>query len=466
MFEASCPSALLDYFRMPYAVSGNGGRLESIRPLAGERALLWPRDGAWSADAPRHGFLGPIAIFGRLLPDAAARALLGRGWEEWLPILEPGGERVASVWRSEAGSVFLPFDPDDVMRAYWSESYRDVTVGPGSRRATVAGRRAYYAARPLLPKRVQLGLRRLFSLVQARTRFPAWPMETSLHDLYDLLLGQLAELAGEPVPVLAPWPEGRAWALVLTHDVETSAGYRDLAGLRGLESEHGYRSSWNFVPLRYEVDDGLVRELWEDGFEVGVHGLRHDGRDLSSAERVSAMRAYAERWGAEGFRSPATHRSWDLMPRLGFGYDSSYPDTDPFEPQPGGCCSWLPFTNDGLVELPITLPQDHTLFEILRHRNEGLWLEKTFALRARGGMALLLTHPDYMGAAGRLQAYGRFLRIFAEDESVWRALPVEVAAWWRRRAASRLERGQNGGWRVVGPAAEEGRVALVEAGDS
>ena len=111
--------------------------------------------------------------------------------------------------------------------------------------------------------------------------------------------------------------------------------------------------------------------IWKFPFEVGVHGLYHDGRDLESLEtlreRLPEMRAYAEHWGSVGFRSPATHRCWEWMPTLGFDYDSSYPDTDPFEPQGGGCCSLLPFFNEGLVELPITLPQDHTLFVILQN---------------------------------------------------------------------------------------------------
>ena len=68
-----------------------------------------------------------------------------------------------------------------------------------------------------------------------------------------------------------------------------------------------------------------------------MHGLYHDGRDLESEktllERLPAIRSHAERWGAVGFRSPATHRDWRLMRLLGFEYDSSSPDTDPFEPQ-------------------------------------------------------------------------------------------------------------------------------------
>ncbi len=48
-----------------------------------------------------------------------------------------------------------------------------------------------------------------------------------------------------------------------------------------------------------------------------------------------------------------------------------------------------------MVEFPITLPQDHTLFTILDDADDRLWLHKTTAIRHRRGMALVLTHPDY-----------------------------------------------------------------------
>jgi hypothetical protein len=149
------------------------------------------------------------------------------------------------------------------------------------------------------------------------------------------------------------------------------------------------------------------------------------------------------------------------MPLLGFDYDSSYPDTDPFEPDAGGCCTWLPFLNDDLVELPITLTQDHTLFAILRHDDERAWVEKASFLRRQGGMALLITHPDYTIEPRVGDAYARFLAAFAGDETAWHALPRDVSAWWRRRAASSLER-HGDDWIVVGPAAGEATVELVE----
>ena len=196
-----------------------------------------------------------------------------------------------------------------------------------------------------------------------------------------------------------------------------------------------------------------------------MHGLYHDGRDLESLADARGAPARDPRRGRAvgtplGFRSPATHRSWELMPLLGFDYDSSYPDTDPFEPQAGGCCSLLPFFNENLVELPITLPQDHTAFVILRHADESIWVEKTSFIRSRGGMALLITHPDYFTDGKLVGCYERFLARFADDPSAWRALPRDVSAWWRRRAASGLEL-TDGEWRIVGPAADEGRVAFT-----
>jgi peptidoglycan/xylan/chitin deacetylase (PgdA/CDA1 family) len=259
-----------------------------------------------------------------------------------------------------------------------------------------------------------------------------------LHDLVDLVVQLLSEATGSPVETAQPWPGETTWAFVLTHDVETAAGLANVDTVRALEESRGLRSSWNLVPERYDIDAERVGALARDGHEIGVHGLRHDGRDLVSGrvlrKRLPRMRAAADRWGAVGFRAPATQRSWELMPTLGFEYDSSYPDTDPYEPQAGGCCTWLPFRNGDLVELPITVPQDHTVFEILQHEDESLWVEKIDFLRERGGLALVLTHPDYLLPGSRaLAAYDRLLERYANDATAWHALPREVASWWRTR---------------------------------
>ncbi len=484
MFEATAPFAFFDYFRVPYTLAGTGPR-PSVPPGwaalwpsgqgDGGRALLWP-----TIDGPPYATTGAgryrlnrSTIFGHVVADGAAQGPAGPGWLPVAPILDGRGRAVASVRRDADGSVVLPFDPGEVMWRYWSEGYRDVDRSAVASGARAAALRAYYLARPLLPRRVQIGLRQAFARVQGAPSFPAWPVETSLHDLYDWLFDLVGSLAGAPVPCIDPWPDGHTWALVLTHDVEAKGGYARMDRLRDVERAAGYRSSWNFVPLRepaderYEVTEDVLRGLRDEGCEVGVHGLRHDGRDLASLdalrERLPAIRSYAERWGAVGFRSPATQRSWDLMPLLGFSYDSSFSDSDPYEPTPGGSCSLYPFFDADMVELPITLPQDHTVFTILRRRDATLWLTKAEHVRAAGGMALVLTHPDYADDERMVAAYRLLLQTHRNDPAAWRALPREVDAWWRERAASSLEETPTG-WVVRGPASGRGRVRLREPG--
>jgi hypothetical protein len=480
VFESSHPFAFFDYFRVPYQVTsashaGMPAAIGRLQPEDHARhpgpSLLWLVAGGHGRRHPRSQRLGRFQLNGFTfvghLSTADPVAMLetvGAGWRPTDPIRDSSGHPVSAVWRDDHGSVFLPFDPGEVMHQLWSESYTTVGSAALLGIARLVMIRAYYVVRPLLPRRTQLAMRRVFARRQGRPAFPAWPVEHSLHDMYSWLFATVTGVAGRPVPWLDPWPTGRSWALVLTHDVETDVGYADLGLLRDGERAHGYRSSWNFVPERYDVDEETLNGLRDEGCEIGVHGLRHDGRDLGSArlldQRLPAIRAHADRWGAVGFRSPGTQRSWELMPRLGFEYDSSYPDTDPYEPQPGGCCTYLPFFNEQMVELPITLPQDHTMFEILGHTDGDLWTAKARDIRARGGMVLALTHPDYARNDALALAWKQLLDEFADDDSVWQALPREVASWWRRRQASSVILDDDR-WVVRGPAAGEAQVRLT-----
>lgn len=484
MFESSSQFALFDYFRVPYvvqqaqsaAVLRGTAAVHWLRavehPGRARRSLMWPGPAAWPSGRAAPARMGRYRLadctfFGHVLTGLPQQARdLGHGWRPAEQISDAQGRVVAAIWRNRDGSIFLPFDPGEAMLQFWSEGY--LNLGRSSLAAVKpALRRCYYFARPMMPRAFQVKLRQAFTRVQGRSSFPAWPVEDSLHSLYRWLFAAVAEIAGGPVPFLSLWPDGRSWALVLTHDVETEVGYRTMGLLRDAERELGYRSSWNFVAERYRVEDASVRALQEEGCEVGVHGLRHDGRDLASwrvmEKRLPAMRANADRWHAVGFRSPSTQRDWCMMPRLGFDYDSSYTDTDPYEPQAGGCCTYLPYFNESMVELPITLPQDHTLFFILPDSGADIWIRKARFLRERSGMALVLSHPDYARDQRVANGYRELLETFDGDHTVWHALPSEVARWWRQRDASALCR-DGDGWRVEGPASDRGRVGFAGAG--
>jgi peptidoglycan/xylan/chitin deacetylase (PgdA/CDA1 family) len=301
----------------------------------------------------------------------------------------------------------------------------------------------YYAVKPLLPRRLQLAMRRAYAPRQAARAFPAWPNEPVLVNAwYAELRERILAQDGAPVPLVGLWPHGRRFACALTHDVEGPAGIANIDRVLEVERRHGFVSSWNFVAEWYDIPDGTFERIREAGGEIGLHAIKHDGKLFGSRARfeaeLPAIHSYLARWGAEGFRSPATGRNADWMHELACSYDTSFPDSDPFEPQPGGCCSIWPFFFGEVVELPITLVQDHTLFEILRDPSNGPWERKTEWLKRHHGLVNLIAHPDYLLSDERLARYEAFLVFLNRHrEEGWFALPREVASWWRARERMR-----------------------------
>ena len=173
-----------------------------------------------------------------------------------------------------------------------------------------------------------------------------------------------------------------------------------------LELNHGFRSAFNFVPEgEYRVSKATRDALERAGFEVGVHGLEHDGKLYNSKVKFAAKAArineYLRQWCVCGFRSPLMQHKLGWLHQLDVEYDCSTFDTDPFEPEPDGVGTVFPFwvpgpKGSGYVELPYSLIQDFTLFVLFREPNIDVWKKKLDWVVAHGGMALLTTHPDYM----------------------------------------------------------------------
>jgi hypothetical protein len=242
--------------------------------------------------------------------------------------------------------------------------------------------------------------------------------------------------------IRAFWPEGKGFVVVLTHDIESADGQKFVSTIADLEESFGFRSSFNFVTDLYRIDKGLMADLQQRGFEIGVHGSKHDGKLFNSQilfiQSVKQINESLSKFGAVGFRSPFTLRQPEWMQELNIEYDLSFFDTDPFEPMPGGTMSIWPFFIGHFVELPYTLVQDYTLTSILSETSPHIWLEKVDFIQAHRGMALINTHPDYLRKEINLDVYREFLQNIKERQESWNALPHEVATWWRARASGRL----------------------------
>lgn len=293
----------------------------------------------------------------------------------------------------------------------------------------------YYIIRPLLPRILQLAFRKVVIRPDRILTQNIWP----------ILKG-----SDQKPPKWQGWPGGKKFALILTHDVEEYEGCQVSKKLAEIEQKLGFRSAFFFVPERYNVSPSLREYLVKQGFEVGVHGLKHDGK-LYFSERVFKNRAvhinrYLKKWQAVGFRSPSMHHNLEWLKILDIKYDSSTFDTDPFEPQPEGVSTIFPFwvkgnrSGNSYVELPYTLPQDSTLFLLLRERNIDIWKMKTDWIVENGGVLLLITHPDYMRFDKNdlrknkypSEYYIEFLKFIKNKykDQYWHALPREVAQFW------------------------------------
>lgn len=359
--------------------------------------------------------------------------------------------KLPEAWRAPLESHNFQSERD--AEHFLLEKYR-----PEELRRPPSGLQVYYPLKRWLPAGVRHYLHSLLVRMRERPTFPHWPYETSMLRLTTHWLeAGLMKMQSRDGWHIGFWPDNYECCIVLTHDVEGTAGFERIEAMAELEDKYGFRSAWNLPLDQYPIDWQRLEKLKKLGFEVGAHGLSHDGRLFRSIEDFQVLapklEALARDHDLRGFRSPSTLRRIEWLQQLDFDFDSSFADTDPYEPQPGGCCSLFPFFLGDMVELPYTLPQDHTLVHLLRREALPVWAAKARWIASVGGMILTLVHPDYYGRQPYLAEYEELLKQLRDTEGAWRALPSEVASWWKRRARMTLEV-QSGKPRIAGSSTE------------
>jgi glycosyltransferase involved in cell wall biosynthesis/peptidoglycan/xylan/chitin deacetylase (PgdA/CDA1 family) len=428
--------------------------------LQAKRARRAMADLEWESASQR--YLGALGVASTSRPPAVARrpvpSLLSPPEGDGTSLRDPGlfsANTPAAFWRllgepeptpaqwAAAITVAAGELPEaariagDDIQALLQKTLGEGQFGAGHWRLSRA-LRLYYGLRPVLPRWLTVILRRS----RGRSAFTSsalnWPIEDRYVRFQWAVAQQVLRLLGRTtMPFIHFWPEGRQYAFVLTHDVETAIGQGRVRALADIDASYGFRSSFNFVAERYPLDLDLMGELRERGFEVGVHGLKHDGQLFQSRHeflrRAERINRHVRALDAAGFRAPCTHRNPEWMQALDIEYDLSFFDTDPFEPIPGGTMSLWPFQMGRFLELPYTLVQDFSLTSVLKETSPRLWLEKVDFIRRHYGMALVNTHPDYLSDLGTRQVYTTFLEAMRARSDSWNALPSEVARWWRAR---------------------------------
>lgn len=255
----------------------------------------------------------------------------------------------------------------------------------------------------------------------------------------------------------------RAGALLL-RPVEVARAFGVLPGKYGralhrygeLLARHGVRATFPITAVTLRRHPRILRRLADAGNELAVHGLTHVDHsrlDLASqTERMLRARRIFHELGidAEGFRCPYLWWNPDTRVaarRAGFSYVSNQ-----VRIRAGLDCrsvrrlyhvdgtasdTSLPALHDGLVEMPVSLPDDFLLAERLSLSASAIadvWLGMLRDVADAGEMFVLQVHPELLPRCE--EALDRLLAEAVADGSLWIATMAEVARWWRRRASS------------------------------
>ncbi|MGD9780915.1 MAG: polysaccharide deacetylase family protein [Kiritimatiellia bacterium] len=295
-------------------------------------------------------------------------------------------------------------------------------------------------------------------------------------------------------PSSSRWPEGRPFALFLSHDVDqihdrelfhflATANHvrrmltqgekgsvplalrrlgrilfapkpaeKDFRTLLEIEARHGFRSTffvlhdpyWSRNGPRYRLQCPELRRIADliraAGGEIGVHGgyLRFNQADRYRESRKALRDALGV--DAAGIRNHYLRFSgaetWAAQETAGFSYDATFGFADRLGPREG---RMLPFVPEGrnILELPLTV-MDVTLFRHLglagEEALETAWQAIEPIVQA-GGLVSLLWHNNYFNDweyRDWQRTYERLLERLAA-RNPWCATGGEIAAWWRSR---------------------------------
>lgn len=234
----------------------------------------------------------------------------------------------------------------------------------------------------------------------------------------------------------------KKFAIIMTHDIDSKEGLNNSRKLKKIEEKYDNSSAWYIPSKRYKLDLETVRSLSVNG-EIGSHDTKHDGKLAYLPRRKLVLRMLEAKRTLEklinqpinGFRSPLLQHNANIMAAVkqaGFGYDSSIPTWEPKHPftmKPHGILTSFPLSLNGLIEIPVTLPQDHQMLSVYgltcRETLEK-WSSMVTVIKNLGGLCSFLVHPDYEFSDLRNGVYEELLNLIASEKQAWITLPSDI----------------------------------------
>ncbi len=228
----------------------------------------------------------------------------------------------------------------------------------------------------------------------------------------------------------------------------------------------GYTPTFAITAVVLERHPDYIKELCRNGVEFAVHGYVHiDYKMLVGDKKEHHFRKAIEIFNKceipfVGFRAPflrVNKETTPILSKLGFLYHSSrvlfWPviDTSNFSdyardnydrllefctPLDADRYLSLPKKENGLIEIPVSLPDDETIIERLGITDEmkicEIWLEILRKIYSTGELFILSLHPERINYCET--ALLEILRKAKElKPQLWVATLKEIAEWWKEK---------------------------------
>ncbi|MCJ2557190.1 MAG: polysaccharide deacetylase family protein [Candidatus Thermoplasmatota archaeon] len=252
---------------------------------------------------------------------------------------------------------------------------------------------------------------------------------------------------------------GRAFSVIRNYGFSSHRLEESLDSFREFLQDNDCPATFACPSALLRRSEDLVGFLKE--FDVAIHGMEHIDYRNVTAERIGSDLRQAisdfESVGLNpsGFRAPYLRWNRDMitaLARSGLAYDSSSSVfwnvggrdlasqkevrkvLDFYSSEYEVDAPSLPRIEDGVVRLPVSLPDDEMLIERLAiARPEELlayWLEMLKKSYERSELLVLQVHPERFPICE--EALGHLLEE-VRKRNIWNATLGEVASWWTER---------------------------------
>jgi peptidoglycan/xylan/chitin deacetylase (PgdA/CDA1 family) len=250
----------------------------------------------------------------------------------------------------------------------------------------------------------------------------------------------------------------RAMSMINRYGFSSKKMERNLTDFVEIIEDYDAKASFAITAIPLEKHGDFIKSIYNKHIELAIHGYSHidysrlDARDQSEElkKAVEIFKKFDIK--AYGFRGPylqANDDTLNVLKKNGLLYDSSssvHWNVVPeeyhkrkahsynlalklYEPKD----AFLPYLRNGIIRIPVSLPDDEMLIDRLNIKNQKLlgniWLKIMKKTIEKGGVFTLQLHPE------RIPLAFDTLKMLIEEatkRNVWIASLKELAIQWQK----------------------------------